>query len=445
MDVQLENPLEKGPGGLLRQLRVRIPAERITTAIGDRLKNIATRAKIAGFRPGKAPLKVVEQQYGEAARLEVIQDLVRGTYPEAVDKAGVHPASSPSFEVVAEKAGEPLEYLARFEVYPEIKLKALSDLKVDKPVVEVTPADIDKVIDSMRRAQRTLAKVERKAAEGDVCTIDFEGFVDGVAFNGGKGEAVQLEIGQQRFLADLENGVKGHAAGESFEVDVQFPADYRNEQLKGKKALFKVTLKDVQEPKLPEIDEAFLKAQGIEDGKGAEALRAKVRTALEAERDKAIKARLKSQVLEQLLAANPIDVPQAMVAQETARLRDETASRFGQVKMKPEQVRALFPDEMLEPGARRRVSLGLLIGEVIRERKIVMEPARQDRVLDELAADYQQPEQIKQYYRSNPQLMQGLRAIVMEEQVVEALLAGAKASETPMALDDLLKPASPSQ
>lgn len=436
MDVQLETP-----GGLVRQLRVRIPAERISSALGDRLKTIATRAKVAGFRPGKAPFKVVEQQYGEAARLEVIQDLVRGSYPEAVDQAGVHPASAPSFEVVAEKAGEPLEYLARFEVYPEIKLKALSDLKVQRPVVEITAADVDKVVDSMRRAQRTLAKAGRPAQAGDVCTLDFEGFVDGTAFAGGKGEGVQLEIGQGRFIPDLENGIAGHAAGESFEVDVQFPADYRNEDLKGKQARFKVALKDVQEPKLPELDAEFLKVNGVEEGQGVDGLRAKIKAALEQERDKAVKARLKTQVLEQLLAANPIDVPRAMVAQETTRLREETAQRFNAARMKPDQVQKLFPDEMLEPGARRRVSLGLLIGEVIKDRKIVMDPSRQDRLLDEIAADYQQAEQVKQHYRSRPELMQGLRAIVMEEQVVEALLAGAQVTDLPMALDDLLKPA----
>lgn len=439
MDVQVETP-----GGLVRQLRVRIPAEQISTALDDRLKKIASRARIAGFRPGKAPFKVVEQQFGEAARLEVIQDLVCGSYPEAVDKAGVHPASAPSFEVLAEKVGQPLEYLARFEVYPEIKLKA-SDLKVERPVVEIGAADIDKVVESMRRAQRTLEKVERPAREGDACTISFEGSIDGTPFAGGKGSDVQLEIGSGRFLPDLENGLKGHAAGESFTVDVQFPADYRAEELKGKKAQFKVELSGVQEPKLPEIDEAFLKTHGVEEGKGPEGLRAKVKAALEAERDKAVKNRLKTQVLEQLLAANPIPVPQAMVAQETARLREETAQRFNAAKMKPEQMQKLFPDEMLEPGARRRVSLGLLIGEVIKERKIVMDAKRQDQMLDEVAADYQQPEQIKQFYRSRPDLMQGLRAMVMEEQVVESLLAGAKSKDVSMALDDLLKPAGQAQ
>jgi trigger factor len=436
MEVQIETP-----GGLVRQLRVRIPADRIATAVDTRLKQIATRAKIPGFRPGKAPFKVIEQQYGDAARLEVIQDLVRGSYPEAVDKAGVQPATAPHFEVVAEKSGEPLEYLARFEVFPEIKLKALADITVERPAVQVGDGDIDKVVESMRRAQRTFAPVERPSREHDLCKIDFEGFIDGVAFQGGKGEDAQFEIGQGRFLPDLENGIKGHKAGENFSVDVQFPADYRAEPLKGKQAQFKVTLKEVQEPKLPELDEAFFKAQGLEDGQGLDALRTKVRTALEAERDKAIKGRVKAQVLEQLLAANPIQVPQAMIGQEIARLREEAAARFNAAKMKPEQLAQLFPNEVLEPNARRRVSLGLLIAEVIRDRKIVLDAARQERMLDELAGDYQNPDQIKQYYRGRPELMQGLRAMVMEEQVVEALLAGAKSREAPMALDDLLKPA----
>lgn len=440
MDVQVETP-----GGLVRQLRVRIPAERIASAVDSRLKQIATRARIPGFRPGKAPLKVIEQQYGEAARLEVIQDLVRGSYPEAVDQAGVNPASAPQFEVVAEKSGEPLEYLVRFEVYPEIKLKALADLAVERPTTQVGDADIAKVIESMRRAQRTFTAVERPAREGDICRMNFEGSVDGTAFPGGKGENAQLEIGQGRFLPDLENGLKGHARGERFSVDVQFPADYRNEQLKGRTAQFQVELKDVHEPKLPELDEAFFKAQGLEAGQGLDALRARVRAALEAERDKAVKARVKHQVLEQLLAANPIPVPQAMVAQETARLREEAAARFNAGKMKPEQVQKLFPAEMLEPNARRRVALGLLIAEVIREKKLVMDPAQQDRLLDEIAGDYQQPDQIKQYYRGRPELMQGLRAMIMEEQVVEALLAGARSKDVPTTLDDLLKPAQQAQ
>jgi trigger factor len=435
MDVQIETP-----GGLVRQMRVRIPADRVANAFDDRLKKIATRARIAGFRPGKAPLKVVQQQFGDSARLEVIQDLVRGSYPEALGKAGVNPASAPSFEVVTEKPGEPLEYVARFEVYPEIKLKGLADLKVERPVVEVTAADVDKVVDSLRQGRRMLDPVARPAQQGDVCKISFEGFVDGAAFPGGKGEDAELDIGKGRFLPDLESGIVGHSAGESFTVDVQFPADYRNEALKGKKAQFKVELKDVKQPRLPDIDAEFLKAHAVEESAGVEGLRAKIRTALEAERDKALKNRQKQQVLEQLLVANPIDVPGAMVAQEVERLRDETAARFNAGQMKPEQKQKLFPDEMLQPGARRRVALGLLIGEVMREKKVVLEQARLERVIDELAGDYEKPEQVKAYYRSRPDLLQGVRAVVLEEQVVESLLAGVTPKEVPMALDDLLKP-----
>jgi trigger factor len=439
MDVSLETP-----GGLVRQMRVRLPADRLASALDSRLKQIASRARVPGFRPGKAPLKVIEQQYGESARLEVIQDLVRGSYPEAVDKAGVQPASAPQFEVVAEQPGQPLEYVARFEVYPEIRLQQAA-LTVDKPAVEVTAADVEQVIESMRRNRRTLEPAARAAAAGDVCTLDFEGFVDGTAFAGGKGSDVELEIGSGRFLPDLEKGVIGHAAGESFTVDVQFPEDYRNEQLKGKRAQFKVELKQVREPKLPALDGEFLKAHNIDQAGGVEALRARVKASLEQERDKAVRNRLKAQVLEQLLAANPIDVPAAMVAQETGRLREETAARFNASQLKPEQKLKAFPDEILQPGARRRVALGLLIGEVMKARKIVLDTARLDRTLDEVAGDYQQPEQVKQYYRGRPELMQGLRAMVLEEQVVDALLADAQQRDAPMTLDQLLKPAEPAR
>lgn len=437
MDVTLENPVKDGPGGLARALRVRIPSDRVSTALSERLKNIASRAKVAGFRPGKAPLAVVERQYGDAARLEVIQDLVRGSYPEAIDKAGVHPASAPSFEVTAEKPGEPLEYVAHFEVYPEIKLKGLDGLKVEKPVATVGDAEIDKMIENMRRGRRTLEPVSRAAKKDDVCTLDFEGFVDGVAFEGGKAQGATLEIGKGQFLPDMENGMIGRKAGEEFEIPVSFPADYRAENLKGKTATFKIRLQQLQEPKLPAVDEEFLKAHGVETG-GEAALREKIRKALESERDKAVKNRVKTQVLEQLAAANEIEVPSAMVAQETGRLREEMANRFNVGKASAEQKVKMLPDELLAPNARKRVVLGLLIGEVIKHNKIVMDPKRLDALLDEMAGEYAQADLVKQHYRSRPELMQGLRAMVLEEQVVESLLAGAKTTEKTVTLDELL-------
>lgn len=434
MEVQVESP-----GGLRRQLKVRIPAERVAQALDQRLKNIAGRAKVPGFRPGKAPFSVIQRQYGDSVRAEVVGDLVRGTYGEAVSKAGVNPAGQPQLEVTGEKPGEPLEYVAHFEVYPEIKLGDLDALQVSQPVVEVTEDDVERLVQNLRRNRRELNLVERAAAEGDVCKLDFEGKLDGEPFAGGKGDNAQLEIGQGQFLPDLEKGLIGHKAGESFEVDVNFPADYRNEALRGKSTHFAVQLKEVREPRLPELDEEFFKAHGVAEGAGLEGMRAKVRTALEAERDKAIKNRLKSQVLDQLLAANPVDVPQALVEQETLRMREEAASRFGR-QLKPEQKQQLFPDEVLAVGARKRVALGLLVSEVIKARQIVPDDARLERALAEIAADYEEAEQVKQHYRSRPELIQGLRAMVLEEQVVEALLAGAKRRDESMPLDALLKP-----
>lgn len=435
MEVQVETP-----GGLLRQLKVSIPAERVAQAVDERIKKLAGRVKIAGFRPGKAPLKVVQSQYADAARLEVISDLVRNTYPEAVGKAGVNPASSPSFEVTGEKPGAPLEYTARFEVYPEIQLKGLEALKIEQPTVSVTDADVEKLIESMRKARRTFETVSRAAKAGDTVKVDFEGKLAGEAFTGGKGTDADIEIGSGRMLPDLENSFAGKSAGATYTVDVKFPDDYRAENLKGKTAQFDVTVKEVREPKLPELDAEFLKSHNVDAAAGVQGLRDKCRKALEAERDKAVKNRVKVQVLDQLLAANPIEVPQAMAQQEISRLREETAARFQAANLKPEQLLKMIPDEVLAPNAQKRVALGLLIGEVIKSKALKLDVARVQTMLDSIAADYEKPEQVQQFYRGRPDLMQGLHAMVLEEQVVEVLIAGSSPTDKSLTLDELLNP-----
>ncbi|MEQ1438212.1 trigger factor [Fontimonas sp. SYSU GA230001] len=435
MEVHVESP-----GGLHRQMRVRVPAERVAKAVDERLKRYASRAKLPGFRPGKAPRKVVEQQFGEAARIDAISDIVQQTYPEAISQAGVNPAGQPKIDITAEKTGEALEYVAHFEVYPEIKLQALEALKIEKPVVEVSEADIDKLVENLRKARREFAVVERAAAAGDRVKIDFLGKLDGEAFAGGEGKDVSFEIGASQFLPDLENGVVGHRAGEQFIVDVRFPADYRAENLRGRTAQFEVNLKSVEEAKLPEIDAEFLKSHGVEDGGGVAALRAKCKAALEKERDKGVQNRLKAQALDQLLAANPIEVPDALIQQEIPRMRQEAAARMNVAKLDADRLKEMLPDAVFEPQARRRVSLGLLIGEVIKSRQIKLDPARLDKALDNMAADYEQPDQVKAFYRARPDLMQGLGAMVLEDQVVDALVAGGTVSDKSMTLDELLNP-----
>lgn len=437
MEVQVETP-----GGLRREMRVKVPADRVSQAVDQRLRRMAQRAKVPGFRPGKAPFKVIVQQYGESARLDAVADLVNQTYPEALSQAGVSPAGQPKIDVTAEKPGEPLEYIAHFEVYPEIKLADLGALKIEKPAVDVTDADVERLIDNLRRARRSFSEVSRAAQAGDSVTVDFIGKLDGEAFAGGEGQDVNFEIGASQFLPDLEQGIVGHAADEQFSVDVKFPEDYRREDLRGKTAVFEVSLKQVKQAELPEIDEAFLRAHNVPAAEGLDGLRSKCRSALEKERDKAVRARVKAQALEQLLAQNPVDVPLALVEQELPRLREEAASRMGLNRagqVKPEQLQQMLPAELFEPQARRRVALGLLIGEVIKARSIRLDEARLETLLGQIAADYEHPEQVKQFYRGRPDLLQGLRAMVLEDQVVDALVAGVQVSEISQSLDELLK------
>lgn len=443
MQVHLESQT-----GLARSLRVQIPAERLDKAVSERIKRIASRAKLPGFRPGKAPMKVIEAQYKDAARFEVINDLVRETYPEALDKAQVQPAGQPRIEIGGDSPTG-FEYTAHFDVYPDVKLDKLEKIAVTRPVVEITEPDVDRLIDNLRKAKKGFANVSRPAAAGDQVTVDFDGKLEGESFPGGKGNDVSFEIGASQFLPDLENGIVGHSAGESFTVDVNFPADYRAENLKGKTAQFDVQLKAVKEVVLPALDDAeFLKAHGLGAEQGPEGLRAKSRVALENERNKAVKARLKSQVLDQLLAAHPIDVPQGLIEQELPRLREEAANRMGldrQMggKFDAEKAKELLPDQLFEATAKRRVALGLLIGEVIKSKNITLDASRVESTLDEMATDYEQPEQVKQFYRSRPDLLQGLRAVVLEDQVVDALLAQASVSEAPQSLETLLNPQTP--
>ena len=433
MEVNIE-----APGGLKREMRVRIPADRVSKAVDERLRNMSQRAKLPGFRPGKAPLKVIQQQYGPSARMDAVSDLVQRTYPEALNQVGARPAGQPQISVTAEKPGEPLEYVASFEVYPEIQLGGLEELEVDAPVVEVTEPDVDRLVLNLRKGRRTLNVVERAAALGDMVKLDFDGKLDGETFQGGKGDNVDFELGAGQFLPDLENGIAGHSAGETFEVPVNFPEDYRAENLRGKTAQFSVTLKEVQEVVLPVVEDAeFLKAHSVES---VDSLRAKAQEALENERKKAIQRRQKNQIMEQLATRNPIDVPKSLVDQEVPNLRQQAAGRMNLQNVPPEKLAEMLPAQLFEAGASRKVALGLLLGEVIKLKQVKLDPARVDEALDAMARDFEQPEQVKAYYRSRPEMLEGLRAMVLEDQVVDSLLADARKLDKPMSLEQLLNP-----
>lgn len=429
------------PGGLKRELRVKIPADVVSKAVDERLRNMSQRAKLPGFRPGKAPLKVIQQQYGASARMDAVSDIVQRSYPEALVKEGVNPAGQPSINVLTEKPGEPLEYVATFEVYPDIQLSGLDALEIEQPVVEVTEADVDRLVQNLRKGKRVLNAVSRAAAVGDVVKLDFDGKLDGESFPGGKGDGVEVEVGGGQFLPDLDKAIAGHSVGEPFEVPVTFPADYRAENLRGKTAQFAATVREVKEATLPAVDDAeFLKAHSVES---VDALLAKAREALENERRKAIQRRQKNMVLEQLAAKNPIDVPQSLVAQEIPRMREQAAGRMNMGQIPPEKLAEMLPAQLFEAGASKKVALGLLLGEVIKQKQVKLDHARVDQQLDVMAADFEQPDQVKAYYLSKPEMLDGLRAMVLEDQVVDVLLADARKLDKAMTLEQLLNPQQP--
>lgn len=435
MEVSVENP-----GGLERRMRVQVPSQRVEDAVAEKIKRVGRHAKVPGFRPGKVPMKVLYQRYGQQARQEVLSELLESTYTEALGEAELNPAGQPQIELEQQAPGTDLAYVATFEVYPEVQVNGLSGQVIEEPDVSVEDADVDRTIERIRKQHQTFEPVERPAEDGDRVTIDFEGLIDGEPFEGNSGEDVPVEIGSGRFLDEMEQALKGHQTDESFSVEVNFPEDYPADELKGQRAEFQVTVKTVEAPKLPAIDEEFLQTLGVEEG-GEEALRQKVRESLEGERDKAVRSQVKQQVLDALYKANPLDVPQSLVSQEIERMRGEAAQRLPQGQRDPQRLRELMPDNLFEEAAKRRVTLGLLIAEIIKERGIKLDSTRVDEMLNELASGYSEPEQVIQYYRSNPQLLQGVEAMAMEEQVVDALLEDVERKPVSKSFDELMKPA----
>lgn len=434
MDVSVENP-----GGLARRLKVQIPADRVTEAVDAKVRRVGEHAKIPGFRPGKVPTKVLYQRYGAQARQEAAGELVQSVYPEAIEQSELKPAGQPQIELGDVREHEPLEFTATFDVYPEIELTGLEDIAVEKPVAEVTDADVDKTIERIRDQNKTWESVERESRDGDQAVVDYVGRIDGEAFEGGSGDDIEVNLGEQQFLPDLERALVGRKAGEEFDVDVSFPDDYGAKDLAGKTANFEVTVKEIKEPKPAEIDDAFLQQMGVEEG-GVDELKSKVRESLEQEARHAADTRVKTQTMDALHSANPIDVPESMVAQEIERMRKEAMQRMPeQMQQDEEQAKQLLPDEALREQAERRVALGLLIAEVISEKELELDQERVNAKMEEVAAGYgDQAEQVKQYYQQNPQLMQGLQAMVMEEQVIDKLLEGATVTEKTVDLDELL-------
>ncbi|MDJ0777376.1 MAG: trigger factor [Gammaproteobacteria bacterium] len=422
--------------GLERRMTVQIPGDEVDAAVEKKLRDLSKTVRIDGFRPGKVPLKVVQQKFGGHVRQEVIGDVIESSYQEALIQENVRPAGMPSIDSINSEEKQDMSYTATFEVYPEVESLNLEAIEVEKPVVEVTDGDFDTMLETLREQRKTWKETDAIAAQGFQVMVDFEGKIDGENFEGGSGKDMPVEIGAGQMLPEFEQGLEGIKTGEERSVQVTFPEDYHGKEVAGKTAEFALRATQVSEPELPEIDAEFAKGFGIEDG-DLERFRGDVRANMEKERSDRVKQLVKSRVMDGLLEHNEIIAPSALVAEEIKNLRGQAAGRMGR---SPEEVDATsFPDELFSAEAGRRVQLGLLISEVIRQEKVELDQEQVEQAIEEMAVAYEQPDQVRNYYRQNQQARASVESMVLEEQVVNHILGRAKVTEKEGSFDDLMK------
>lgn len=421
--------------GLERRVAITVPAETVDQAVREELKRVSKNARVDGFRKGKVPPHIIEKRFGASVRQDVLGDLLQKHFFNVLVESKVNLAGRPSFNVDQFEAGKDLVFTATFEVYPEVELKGLDQIKVEKPVVEITDADIDKMVDVLRKQQATWEEKQDVAKADDRVTIDFVGTVDGEEFEGGKATDFVLAMGQGRMIPGFEDGIVGHKAGEQFDIDVTFPAEYHSENLKGKAAKFAITLKKVEVMVLPELTDEFVVKFGPNTKTVAD-LRTEIAKNMQRELKNALTSRVKNQVIDGLIEQNQIDVPAAAIDQEIEVLRQQAAQRFGG----NQQQAAQLPRELFEEQAKRRVQVGLLLSEVIASNELKVDEARADAMVQDIASAYEQPAEVVEYYKNNKELMNNIRNVVLEEQAIDAVLAKVQVTEKSASFDEVMNP-----
>lgn len=422
--------------GLERRLNVSLPLTEIDTEVSARLKKIARTAKLAGFRPGKVPLKIVEQQFGPQVRQEVLGDVVKKSFGDAVREQNLRVAGLPSIEPRSGgEGGGAFEYSATFEVYPEVTVTDVSSLQFKRPVHEIVEADVDRTLEILRRQRVKFDPVERPAAAEDLVTIDYRGTIDGVEFPGGSASDHGVILGQGRLLPEFESHLVGLSAGATAAFDLQFPDTYHGKDVAGKTARFEVTLQRVAAPRLPDLDAEFAKQMGIEDG-DLEKLRAEVRSNVEREIKARIRKRIKDQVMQALLDANELPIPKSLVDMEAQRLTQATmqdlASRGVDVQRLP------FPAEGFETQARRRVSLGLILAELVRAHDLGPRPEQVRAAVEEHAQSFEHPREVVKWYYQVPERLNEFESVVLEDNVVQWVTRTAQVEEEAVGFDELM-------
>ncbi|MFT5706554.1 MAG: trigger factor [Oceanospirillaceae bacterium] len=427
---------------LERQMTITIPADRIDNDVVKQVQQASKSVRIDGFRPGKVPLKVVQKRYGAGIRQDVVSEVLQQSFYEAVQQEKLIPAGGPSIEMKTDEAGKDVEFVATFEVYPEINLADFSAVEIDKETAEINAEDLTVMVESLRKQQTEWTVVERAAADGDKVVLDFEGFIDGEAFEGGKGDSVDLVLGSNSMIPGFEEAVLGKKTGEAFDIAVTFPADYQAENLKGKDAVFKATATSISSASLPELNEEFFLKFGM-DSADLESFKADVQKNMSREMSQALKGKLKDQVFAKLIELNSIEVPTALVDGEIDNLRKQAVQQYGGEGANLDF--NMLPKEMFTDQAKRRVSVGLLVQEIIKVNEINADDDKVRSTIEEMAQTYQDPKEVIDYYYGNEDMLNQVKSLVIEDQVIDHLLSSAKVSETAVSYEEAIKPAAQPQ
>lgn len=424
--------------GLERRLTVGVPAETVETEVASRLKEAVKKVRLPGFRPGKVPMKVMQQRFGAGVRQEVLGEVMSRSFQEAVVQEKLKPAGSPSIEPRSTGVGKDLEYVATFEVFPEISIVEMNDFAVEKPAADVTDEDVERIIEVFRKQQGSWEPADRAADDGDKVTIDYAGTRDGEPFDGGSAQGTELELGSGQMIPGFEDGVVGMQSGEEKTLELTFPEEYHEESLKGAAVQFVVTVHGVQAMQLAPLDQSLFTSYGVESD-DEEAFRIEVKQNMARELKNAIDARVKQQVMDAVVGAyETVDIPQALVGQEVDGLRNQMFQQFGGAAPKDLDLKSLLPDEMFAERAGRRVKLGLVLAELISHHELTADADAVRSTVEEIAATYQDPEEVITWYYSNQEQLSGVESRVLEDQVVSKLLEQAEITENTCSYQDAI-------
>lgn len=420
-----------------RQLTITVPAARIEDDVNTRIKEAAGNVRIDGFRPGKVPLSEVKRRYGKSIRQEVLGDVIQKTFYEAVTQEKLKPASGPEIEPKNDKKGEDFQYVARFEIYPEITLADYSSVSIISNTAEVTDADLEMMVETLQKQNTDWIETDAAAADGDQVNVDFKGFIDGEAFEGGEAAGFDQVVGANTMIPGFEEGLVGLKAGDEKDINVTFPEDYSGEHLAGKAAVFKIKTNKVSKPGLPELNAELFEKFGVKVDTVDE-FKAEIRKNMEREVKQTLKVKNKGKVFDELVKLNNIEVPKALIDGEVDRLREQAVKQFGNgMDIDPKTL----PAEMFTGQAKKRVSTGLLVTAVIEQNEIKVDDERVQAFIAEMASSYEDPNEFINFYNSNEEQLQQVEAVILEDQAMELLLTSATVSEEQVSYEEAIKPA----